>query len=383
MTTINISVIIIANFLGILLTLTMIISRPWKLVQRSSEGEMLRLMGIVIIIACITDPIVFAADGHPGILCRNLVLFGNSFLFMLNVGMGVIFLRLVQHHLGESLLRWERFLVILFPIISSVVIIINFFYPIAFNVTPDNRYERGPYHFIFVVLIIIIFSRGCITYVSAKKMGGIFKFFPVWQFIVPIILGVTIQSLHYGLSLIWPCGAISFAGILMAFQNESVYEDQLTGSYNSFYLKYVSEIAKKKSTYNVAAVMIDLNSFKAINDNYGHLTGDRALQKTVRILEKATGKFGSVIRYGGDEFVLLLRTQDEKRVKKIIDTILLAMADSNEKEGVEYRLSASFGYGFFDLAEKNVEDVIGIIDKKMYTDKEEYYKANPQFNRRK
>lgn len=383
MTTLNIPVILIANFLGILLTLTMVISRPWKLVQHSAEGAMLRAMGCMIVVSCILDPVVFLADGHPGTLCKFLVLFGNSILFMLNVGMGILFLRLLQRHLGEELMYWEHLLIILFATLSFVIVVVNFFYPIAFIVTPDNRYERGNLHFIFVALETILFSRGFVTYISAKKMGGIFKFFPVWQFIIPIVLGVTIQSMYYGLSLIWPCGAISFAGLLMAFQNESIYEDQLTGVYNSFYLKYVSASVKKKSKYNIAAIMIDLNGFKSINDNYGHLTGDQALQRTASILERATGKIGSVIRYGGDEFVLLLRSADEERVQKVIDSILLGMEESNRKINVVYKLSASFGYDFFDLTQTDIEEVIGIIDKKMYTDKEEYYKSNPQLDRRK
>lgn len=84
--------------------------------------------------------------------------------------------------------------------------------------------------------------------------------------------------------------------------NRMVYTDALTGVYNRRYFE--DEIKSKTNTAGVA--MIDMDDLKVYNDTYGHRAGDRALETTVNVIRQNIRKTDSLIRYGGDEFLLIL-----------------------------------------------------------------------------
>lgn len=69
----------------------------------------------------------------------------------------------------------------------------------------------------------------------------------------------------------------------------------------------------------VSGIMIDLNGFKQINDNYGHSKGDAALIIVADLLRKSFSKYGIVTRYAGDEFVVMLNTTDEQFIPELIE----------------------------------------------------------------
>jgi diguanylate cyclase (GGDEF)-like protein len=104
---------------------------------------------------------------------------------------------------------------------------------------------------------------------------------------------------------------------LLANLKEATLKDSLTGLYNRRFLEgYVdilsSEIEREKK--NAAVLMADLDYFKKVNDVYGHQVGDRVLQTLARILRNTVRRSDVVIRYGGEEFLLILKhvaTADE------------------------------------------------------------------------
>ena len=166
---------------------------------------------------------------------------------------------------------------------------------------------------IIIVVNIVMLIDGIYLYLRGKIRGGILKFFPVWQFIIPLAIGLTTTWLFYGVSMTFSCFAVSIAGILFSLQNEAMYLDGLTGLYNRYYLDHIKdEISayrgRKKKNTNITAMMLDMNDFKSINDKYGHATGDDALINMAEILRGSIGEMGSVIRYAGDEFIVLLNT---------------------------------------------------------------------------
>lgn len=103
--------------------------------------------------------------------------------------------------------------------------------------------------------------------------------------------------------------------------NEELYLDALTGAYNRRY--YEDRIRKVKSHAGVA--MIDLDDFKLYNDTCGHNAGDMVLNTVVGIVRKCIRKTDILIRYGGDEFLLILPDVSEdvfsKKLKQIRDMV--------------------------------------------------------------
>lgn len=84
--------------------------------------------------------------------------------------------------------------------------------------------------------------------------------------------------------------------------NEKLYKDVLTGIYNRLYFE--EEI--KMWTGNAGIVVIDVDDFKLCNDTYGHLTGDMALAAVAGVIWRCIRREDTLVRYGGDEFVLVL-----------------------------------------------------------------------------
>lgn len=127
--------------------------------------------------------------------------------------------------------------------------------------------------------------------------------------------------------------------------------DPLTGSYNRGILQEVS-ISKRDTT-----VMIDIDDFKWINDKYGHEAGDIVLEKLVRVLHDNTRNEDIIIRYGGDEFLLIIKNISPTGINNIMKRITMNL------ENLPYCPKISYGIatGYSDP-----QKAIIMADSKMY-----------------
>ena len=142
--------------------------------------------------------------------------------------------------------------------------------------------------------------------------------------------------------------------------NEKLYTDVLTGVYNRRFFE--EEIKKMEDEAGIA--LIDLDDFKLHNDTYGHSAGDAALITTANIIKKYIRKTDILIRYGGDEFLLILPSIKkhifEDKLKLIREKIHDAVVPNYEK----MQLSVSIGGAIF--REGNIEDAVASADRQMY-----------------
>ena len=142
--------------------------------------------------------------------------------------------------------------------------------------------------------------------------------------------------------------------------NEKLYTDVLTGIYNRRFFE--EEIKNMEDEAGIA--VIDLDDFKLHNDTYGHSAGDAALITTANIIKKYIRKTDILIRYGGDEFLLILPSIKkhifEDKLKLIQEKIHDAVVPNYEK----MQLSVSIGGAIF--REGNIEDAVASADRQMY-----------------
>lgn len=142
--------------------------------------------------------------------------------------------------------------------------------------------------------------------------------------------------------------------------NEKLYTDVLTGIYNRRFFE--EEIKNMEDEAGIA--VIDLDDFKLHNDTYGHSAGDAALITTANIIKKYIRKTDILIRYGGDEFLLILPSIKkhifEDKLKLIREKIHDAVVPNYEK----MQLSVSIGGVIF--REGNIEDAVASADRQMY-----------------
>ena len=142
--------------------------------------------------------------------------------------------------------------------------------------------------------------------------------------------------------------------------HEQLYKDALTGAYNRRYF----EEKIRKSTVSAGVAMIDLDDFKLYNDSFGHDTGDVVLITFVNIIKNCTRKTDMLIRYGGDEVLLIMPGIKEENFKNKLLQILEEVHRADVPGHGGLRLSASIG-GVLSNGSV-IEDAIGRADKLMY-----------------
>jgi diguanylate cyclase (GGDEF)-like protein len=154
---------------------------------------------------------------------------------------------------------------------------------------------------------------------------------------------------------------------------ESIYKDELTHAYNRKWLhdNYLNEDGNMFTDSGTLAI-IDLNYFKKINDTHGHIIGDKVLIFITNALKKLQLP---VVRYGGDEFILIFKRNVSKEkaltlLNKIREDII---AKKLKAHNDTFRVSFSFGASEFHENDE-LAKVIEHADKDMYTDKIEIKK---------
>jgi diguanylate cyclase (GGDEF)-like protein len=154
--------------------------------------------------------------------------------------------------------------------------------------------------------------------------------------------------------------------------NNKMNIDYLTGLYNRMQAdQYVSaKIEKCTPARTFSGVMIDVDKFKEINDKCGHHAGDEALETTANLLRKCVGKKDFIARQGGDEFIMILDTDDINAVNQITDNINRVFESYNRISRRPYEIRLSMGYDVYDYSlAMTRQQFIRHIDRLMYRKK--------------
>ena len=155
---------------------------------------------------------------------------------------------------------------------------------------------------------------------------------------------------------------------------EQAIRDPLTGLYNRRYFnETLQKEAEKAERYNnpIAFLMADVDQFKEINDRYSHQTGDRVLQKLSKILLNNVRSADTAVRYGGDEFLIMM-PETNGEVKRIIDRLKQELANWNERNSlIDFPLTIAMGVSHWNPGQdRDLEAALNEADRKMYRDKD-------------
>lgn len=151
--------------------------------------------------------------------------------------------------------------------------------------------------------------------------------------------------------------------------------DGLTGLYNR---RYWQERFDRESTLSLrnkschCLLMIDIDHFKKINDNYGHQTGDQVIIHIAEVINLATRKTDIPGRYGGEEFVVLLTDTTAEYAAKVAERIRKAVSQSIVKyEGLEVKYTCSIGVAQHRASYKRAQMWLEVADQALYKAKNE------------
>ncbi len=160
---------------------------------------------------------------------------------------------------------------------------------------------------------------------------------------------------------------------LLAQMEELAVKDPLTGAYNRrFLIKYLesgmdSAISQNK---NMAVVMFDIDKFKRINDDYGHLVGDEVIKALSSTLIKSCRDYDIVSRYGGEEFVLVMPGATEEVAIARADQIRQTFSSMKITDEIDRPVTISGGVAQLKSNMKTTEAFIGAADDNLYIAKE-------------
>ncbi len=123
--------------------------------------------------------------------------------------------------------------------------------------------------------------------------------------------------------------------------------------------------------YSFSLVFIDLDKFKEVNDQYGHLHGDKVLVTLVQHIRAALRTTDLLFRYGGDEFVLLLQGIDHERGPALIQRVLDTAGHAFQNLDPPVKVSFSAGLAYFPLDSEDPDTLLKIADERAYRAKSE------------
>ncbi len=175
-------------------------------------------------------------------------------------------------------------------------------------------------------------------------------------------------------------------GVYMYYFHEvesQVSLDSLTKLSNKREMYFVMgrqiENIKNISGKKLWLIMIDANDFKAINDGFGHDIGDKALIEIADAMRKIAGMYREyrcfIFRFGGDEFGIIMVAEDEEPVNNLITQINNYLEAYTKNEKIEYKISLSFGYCFYE-SWMDKSDFIKKADNMLYENKKKYHLLN-------
>ncbi len=118
-------------------------------------------------------------------------------------------------------------------------------------------------------------------------------------------------------------------------------------------------------------MFIDVDHFKSVNDNYGHVVGSKLLQDIGEVLSLILRASDHIYRYGGDEFVVIMPTVDIKTVHDIASRVLAKIKHKSFQidNGETYKLSVSIGIAEYPTDAKSAIEIIRFADEMMYMSK--------------
>lgn len=165
--------------------------------------------------------------------------------------------------------------------------------------------------------------------------------------------------------------------ISTTIQNELIrlqsFTDPLTEVYNRRALddmaaKYMSRAQRLEKP--LTFIVVDADRFKEINTRFGHLTGDFVIAGIAAILQSSVRGSDSVVRYGGDEFLVILADAPLEGAKVVVNRVYRGVEDWNDAKHLEgFELALSIGLAAW-APERSLDQVLNEADQNMYAEKE-------------
>jgi diguanylate cyclase (GGDEF)-like protein len=341
--------------------------------QMTTEQKLFLMLIIADALILILDSLMWLLDGKPGLTARTVYSAVTALYYVMNPVICAIWYFYTVFQIYRDMDRLRRLVLpVAVPVaVNAVFTVCSIFNGALFYFDAGNVYHRGPLFLIMVACAFFCLIFAWVLTVAKRKMLPKHDFFPIAAFMFFPFIGGAFQALFYGISVVWPSTTVAILIIFVNIQNIQLYTDHLTGLYNRRQLdRYLPNRLQNVDGQLLAGLMIDVDSFKHINDSYGHSAGDQALVDTSEILKATFRKNDFVSRFGGDEFVVIMAVCERADLQKAIDRLHKNVMLFNERKTAPYTIRLSVGYDcYFDGQNTSAKEFLSHLDDLMYRDK--------------
>lgn len=369
----NLSTNVLLNAYSVILLLVVIFFSHKNKEEDSFQYTLFMAMIKVTVIMLIID-ILGRLDGNPNTFYSVANHVSNFLGFALSPLLPSMWLLYVSNQIFQkNRINKKMFYILVAANLAMVIfVILSQFFGWIYTISADNVYSRGPFFMVPVaVAMLLLLAADILIVVNKKKIDK--KYYDALLFFtVPPFLCVILQSMIYGISLIYNGVVISVLVVYLNIQNRSIHTDYLTGISNrkklDSYLKKKIYSCTEENTFS--SILVDIDNFKSINDTFGHTVGDDALDATVKIIKRCLRKSDFIARFGGDEFFIVLDISSSRDLNAMIKRIENSVKDFNKTGSKPYKLEFSMGYAVYDLnVHMGFKEFIKHIDSIMYENK--------------
>ncbi len=354
----------------------------WQSVRNvNQQMKIIRFRNVVygIMAALGLDIIWMLVDGEqfPGGIAINYVV--NALFLGLGVLLGCMWYLYVLDTLKYHISGRRAWIVLLPGLIFIALNLLSIKTGWIFYITEENVYVRGPLFWLqeigAIAMLLVSFLH--ILYAAIRKTNDV----PVKEirkllgfYIVPVV-GTLVSMPFTGMPGTWTCASVSVILIYLSALDQENMRDSLTGLNNrkamdNAFTEYVKIAGPENRLF---LFMMDLDGLKTINDQFGHPAGDQALTATARLLLRGVEDMRSiVVRYGGDEFLVMGFPHNDPEAYKARNEALFA--EYNASSALPYPIRISIGYTEYQEGQ-TLEDLIRIADQYLYRKKKQRKEA--------
>lgn len=309
---------------------------------------------ILIIVISLLEVVTFFADCRP-VSFRWMNIIANYLGFGLTPAIPIFLsFTLEKNRVNKKAIMIEG--------IYLLLLLISLPFGSVFYVNQDNQYMRGKFFGIYIAVYCISILYLLISTIHVVRKYQNKSKNSVYLIVLFLLACTTLQVVIPQIHVSWLC--VTFVSILYYIYCNGMWQqmDGLTGLLNqNSYLNRTVSLSE-----NVTLIVFDIDNFKQINDNYGHLAGDQCLRETAECIKKAYAKNGLCYRTGGDEFCVLLDINADQ--ENCREALIKEMDNRRKSFGILPYVSV--GSAPFMVGD-NINEVKEMADSNMYQMKKE------------
>lgn len=360
-------------YLAPLLVVAFLLFDARRMLSRRRQNTVLKALMICMGMSMLLDVAAWTLGGRPELIWLLWTL--NILYFAFAVACGPLWFAYAFMRMKNDDCFTQRALLCQIAVpcaLFAALLVSTPFTGLVFTIDELGRYHRGTlvwvqqvmnFAYIIVPAVTALWLRKGEQLPDKRSQLGYLALFVVLPFLSAIA-----STFVYGLTFLWPAVTASLLMIYINLQHSQISTDVLTGLNNRGRLEsYLHQLCAHPQR-DWCFVLMDVDGFKAINDKYGHISGDEALRDVADCLKLTFAKREAFLaRYGGDEFAVVLfcrRDSEVQRTTRELDSAVRQLDGCRP-----WSIRVSVGHARYSTDAYTPAELIALADKRMYQDK--------------